>query len=70
MSIYITQTTAARASLKLQLCIAPDKALFFFNQKVLIFFLFSHENIYCGYSLEVPHRGTSNEYLQYVFVKK
>ena len=24
-------------------------------QKVLIFFLFLHENICCGYSLEVPH---------------
>ena len=26
---------------------------FFFNQKVLIF-LFLHENVHCGYSLEVP----------------
>ena len=34
--------------------IAPDKALFFI-QKVLIFFLFLQENIFCGYSLEVPH---------------
>ena len=28
---------------------------------LIIFFLFLHENICCGYSLEVPHRGTSNE---------
>ena len=28
----------------------------------IIFFLFLHENICCSYSLEVPHRGTSNEY--------
>ena len=28
---------------------------------------FVHENIYCGYSLEVPHWGTSNEYPQYMF---
>ena len=35
--------------------IALVKALFFFNPKVLIFFLFLHENICCGYSLEVPH---------------
>ena len=27
-----------------------------------IFFLFLHENICCGYSLEVPHWGASNEY--------
>ena len=26
----------------------------FLNPKVLIFFLFLHENIYCGYSLEAP----------------
>ena len=31
---------------------APDEALFF-NQKVFIFFLFFHENICCGYSLEL-----------------
>ena len=29
--------------------------------------LFQHENICCGYSLEVPHRGTSNEYQQHMF---
>ena len=28
----------------------------------IIFFLFLHENICCVYSLEVPQRGTSNEY--------
>ena len=32
-----------------------------------IFFLFPRENIYCGYSLEAPQRGTSNEYPQDVF---
>ena len=31
------------------------------------FFFFFHENICCGYSLEVPHWGTSNEYLQHMF---
>ena len=31
-----------------------------------MFFLFLHKNITCGYSLEVPHRGTSNEYPQYM----
>ena len=28
----------------------------------IIFFLFLDENICCGYSLEAPHRGASNEY--------
>ena len=32
-----------------------------------IFFLFLDENIYCGYSLEAPCRGASNEYPQYMF---
>ena len=44
--------------------IALDKALFF-NQKVPIFFLFLDENICCGYSLEAPCQGTSNEYPQH-----
>ena len=39
----------------------------FFNPKVLIFFLFLHENICCGYSLDAPCRGTSNEYPQHMF---
>ena len=41
--------------------IALVKALFSI-QKVLIFFLFLHENIHYGYSLEVSH--------QHVFVEK
>ena len=41
--------------------VAPVKGIFI-NQNVLIFFLFLHENICCGYSLEAPHRGASNEY--------
>ena len=39
----------------------------FFQAKLLLFFLFFHENIYCGYLLEAPHRGASNEYPQYMF---
>ena len=46
--------------------IALDKMLFF-SPKVLIFFLFLQENICCGYSLEVPQQGTSNEYSQHMF---
>ena len=47
-----------------------DLKVLFSIQKVLIFFLFLHENICCGYSLEVPQRGTYNEYQQHVFVEK
>ena len=32
---------------------------------MLITFLFLNENICCGYSLEVPQRGASNEYPQH-----
>ena len=32
-----------------------------------LFFLFLHENTYCGYSLEVPQQGASNEYPQHMF---
>ena len=27
-----------------------------------------HKNICCGYSLEAPHRGSSNEYPQHMFL--
>ena len=36
-------------------------------------FLFLHKNIWCGYSLEAPHQGTSNEYPQknmHIFMEK
>ena len=49
--------------------IALDK-MRFSVQKVLIFFLFLHKNIYYGYSLEAPHQNTSNEYPQHVFMEK
>ena len=35
---------------------------------MLISFLFLHENICCGCSLEAPHQGTSNEYPQHMFL--
>ena len=34
---------------------------------VYIIFLISAQNIDCGYSLEPPHRGSSNEYPQSMF---
>ena len=55
--------------------IAPDKVTItalnkmrFFNPEVLIFFLLLHDNICCGYSLEGPHGGPSNEYPQHMFL--
>ena len=44
---------------------ALDKVLF--QLKSINSFLFLHENICCGYSLEAPCRGASNEYPQYMF---
>ena len=35
---------------------------------IYMFSLFLHENICCGYSFEVPHLGTSNEYSQYILL--
>ena len=34
------------------------------------FFLFLHKNIGCGYSLEVPHRGASNEFDQHMNLRR
>ena len=48
-------------SIESEALIETDKASFFIR-KMLISFLFLHENICCGYSLEAPHRGASNEY--------
>ena len=47
--------------------IHDSKSDFFFNQKVLIVFLFLHGNICCGYSYEAPHWGASYEYPQHMF---
>ena len=45
---------------------APDKRRY----QVNIFFLFIHKPICCGYSLEVPRWGTSNEYWQHLVLWK
>ena len=42
---------------------APDKRV-----STLYFFLFLHKNICCGYSLEMPQWGISNEYPQQTFL--
>ena len=36
-------------------------------EKKLMFFLIFPQNIDCGYTLELPHRGGSNEYPQSMF---
>ena len=41
--------------------------VFFFQPKSIDISIFLHENICCGYSLEAPQWGASNEYPQYVF---
>ena len=46
--------------------IAPNEVLFL-TQEYRYFLLFLHKNIYCGYSLEAPPWGISNEeYLQQI----
>ena len=40
----------------------------FFYQKSIDIFLFLPKNIWCGYSLQAPWQGASNEYPQHVFL--
>ena len=40
------------------------------SDKKLIFFHISAQNIDCGYSLEPPRRGGSNEYPQSMFLSR
>ena len=42
------------------------QTLHFFKLKI-VFFLFLHKKICCGYSLEVPWWGASNKYPQHIF---
>ena len=42
--------------------------MMFLQPKSIYILLFHHENIYCEYPLEVPHRGTSNGYPQHMFL--
>ena len=42
----------------------------FLDKKNSDFFHISAQNIDCGYSLEPPRRGGSNEYLQSMFLSK
>ena len=42
----------------------------FSDKKILYFFYISAQNIDCGYSLEPPRRGGSNEYPQSMFLSR
>ena len=42
----------------------------FSDKKLWYFFIFLLKNIDCGYSLEPPRRGGSNEYPQYMFLSR
>ena len=44
-----------RDTVKKDNCFHNSRQGGFVNKKVLIFFLFLHNNICCGYSLEAPH---------------
>ena len=41
-----------------------------FRRKILVVFIFLLKNIDCGYSLEPPRRGGSNEYPQSMFLSR
>ena len=49
--------------------ISPSKTESF-HIKILIFFSYFYSNIDCGYSLEPPRRGGSNEYPQSMFLNR
>ena len=46
------------------------KKLKIFREKIQIFFHISAQNIDCGYSLEPPRRGGSNEDPQFMFLSR
>ena len=74
-NVYIRTMLYARALYTLrkhahaQRLFSPVK-IEIFIRKMLIFFLFLLQNIDCGYTLEPPRRGGSNEYPQSMFWSK
>ena len=64
---HLNQSCYLRASVtRMNKFTASDKC--FDNKKSIdFFFLFLHEDICSGNSLEVHHQGTSNEYPQHMF---
>ena len=68
LKVFITKTRLFKYSEK----ISPPKPESFQikNSEIFFFFIFhiSAQNIDCGYSLEPPRRGGSNEYPQSMFL--
>ena len=50
--------------------IATDKREYTHNTFMFLISRRKHMLFFCGYSLEVPRRGASNEYPQRVFIEK
>ena len=65
-------TSKAQANLVAAVCKAIKGISSFLRRACThkIFSLFLHENVCCGYLLEAPEWGTSNEYPQHVFTEK
>ena len=67
LGVQVRSNIVSYTSLNCHTCQKTNIALdnmfcfYFFNIKVLIVFLFLHENICCRYSLEVPRQGASND---------
>ena len=66
-SSNILQTLPASSVSAAGNSITPAKDFFGFFSTQSIDILISPENICCGYSLEAPRRGTSNEYPLHMF---
>ena len=65
MAVIITKTNLFKYTENL-----TTKKIENFQIKNLIFFLFLLKNTDCGYSLEPPRRGGSNEYPQSMFLSR
>ena len=67
-SQHIIAVTLRKHAYSNILKISPPKTESF-QIKILIFFIFLHKTD-CEYSLELPHRGSSNEYPQSMFLSR
>ena len=65
---YVITSLQKQAYTNILKILPPKKGKF--SDKNLIFFHISAQNIDCGYSLEPPRRGGSNEYPQSMFLSR
>ena len=71
MSLWIyTVCTLRKHAYSNKLKILPPKKWKFSDKKIRFFFHISAQNIDCGYSLEPPRRGGSNEYPRSMFLSR